>query len=387
MPYSAPAGDAVEFEFDPSILGIEGAVPKLYLSDLAGTKSNVLSINRATLNASGLTAARIQTLQDRAGAIALVDDMAVRLPGRLTLESGIAVSTTNQTAKTNVYYTLYNGVLVPIWDGTEFGYHQIAELNLALDSDSGHTGYHQSGKNFDLFVANVGGTVRLGTGPAWATDTSRGTGAGTTEIERKEGIWTNKNSMTLRWGSASGDTTTVSVNHGTYVGTMRASANGQCDDSLMGRLLWNMYNRVLRALHVLEGTDSWTYSTAAWRQMNGSTANQVAMVRGLDEDSVAVTAGVASITTDTAGAASMVCGVGLDSATAIAANSVISSVTISTAGIGNNALISQYSGFPGLGYHFLAGLEHGHGGGTQTWYGDAGIAGKFQSGLVGSCRA
>ena len=191
----------------------------------------------------------------------------------------------------------------------------------------------------------------------------------------------------LALGSASGNTITVAANQGIDLGTMRASANGQCEDSLAKRFLWNMYSRVLRSLHVAEPTDSWTYSTDARRHMNGSTANQAAMLRGLDEDSVTVTTGVASLISNTASAVSMKAGVGLDSTTVVATDSIVSCVTVSTANIGNNALLPQYAGFPGLGYHFLAALERGAGSGTQTWYGDAGLPGQFQSGLVGSCRA
>src|SRR5262245_18934383 len=86
---------------------------------------------------------------------------AVRLPlsaqivapqGRLTLVSGTPVLTSDQTAKTTIYYTPYVGSVAPFWDGTSWELASIAELSLALDSSSGHTGYHQSGKNFDLFV-------------------------------------------------------------------------------------------------------------------------------------------------------------------------------------------------------------------------------------------
>lgn len=306
-------------------------------------------------------------------------------PGaRLTLTTALPVTVADVTAAGTVYYALYRNDLAPIYNGTAWAATVFTELSLVLDSDSGHTGYQQLGKNFDLFVVSDAGTLRLGTGPAWTSDTGRGTGAGTTELERKNGIWTNKVSMTLRFGSASGNTITVAVNQGTYVGTMRASANGQCEDSLAKRFLWNTYNRVPRAMRVTEGTDSWTYTTDTWRQMNGSTANQIAFVRGLDEDAIeAVAAGLA--TTDSASPVSLYTGIGLDSTTAYSGIPGFESEVSST--VGRGSIRSSYFGVPGLGYHFLAALERSAATGNTTWYGDIGLPLLFGNGIHGAVLA
>jgi hypothetical protein len=305
--------------------------------------------------------------------------------GRLTLTTATAVTVSDVTAATTVYYALYLRDLVPIYNGTAWAATVFTELSLALDSNSGHTGYQQSGKNFDLFVVNDAGTIRLGTGPAWTSDTGRGTGAGTTELQRVSGIWTNKVSMTLRWGSSSGNTITVAANQGTYVGTMRASADGQCEDSLAKRFLWNMYNRVARPMRVYEATDSWTYSTAAFRQMNNSSANQLAMVRGLDED--AVQAKVATLVNTSSNFQTVRAGLGLDSTTAIAAGSLPTQAAVSVTATGAIALVILYAGLPGLGYHYLAPLEWGAGTDTQTWYGDNGNSATLQNGIIGVVHA
>ena len=304
--------------------------------------------------------------------------------GRVTLETAVPVSVTDQTAKTSVFYAPYQGELVPLYDGALWTPTVFTQLTLALDSDSGHTGYQQSAKNFDLFVVNDAGTIRLGTGPAWTSDTGRGTGAGTTELERKNGIWTNKLSMTLRWGSASGNTITVAANQGTYVGTMRASANGQCEDSLAKRFLWNMYNRAPRSMSVIETTNEWTYSTAAWRQKNNAAANQLDMVRGLNEDAVK-TLCVGLVNTDTVGIATMHTGIGLDSTTAY--SGMPASVVVDNTNVGRNAGVASYFGVPGLGRHFLAALEFGGGSGTQTWFGDAGAPLSYSTGIHGVVTA
>ena len=106
--------------------------------------------------------------------------------GRLTLASGTPVMITDQTAKTTIYYTPYVGAVAPVWDGTTWALVILAELSLALDSSSGHTGYHQSAKNFDVFLDYNGGAPRLVTGPAWSSDTARASA-----IARQNGLWLN----------------------------------------------------------------------------------------------------------------------------------------------------------------------------------------------------
>ena len=78
--------------------------------------------------------------------------------------------------------------------------------------------------NYDLFVWNDGGTYRCTRGPAWSSDTARGTGAGTTELQLLNGILTNKNAITN--GPA--------ANKGTYVGTVRTNGSSQVDFQLAG---------------------------------------------------------------------------------------------------------------------------------------------------------
>lgn len=204
--------------------------------------------------------------------------------GRLTLATATPVLVTTFTAATTVYYTPFFTDVIPIYDGTKWVVYEPGELSIALDSNAAHTGYHQSGKNFDLFAVNDAGTRRLGTGPAWSTDTARGTGAGTTELSRVNGLWTNANSLTLRWGSAAGNTITVPVNQGTYLGTLRASADGQTQmkfSSPAALFLFDATNPVSLPLVVLN-TTSHAYPTAAWRAWNNDAANsQVQIVVGL----------------------------------------------------------------------------------------------------------
>ncbi len=323
-------------------------------SALAGTEE----FEAVQSGSKKVTAAQIATYVGEAFGFGLVPC------GRLTLTTATPVTVTDVTAATTIYYALHTGKLVPLWNGTRWIIYAISELSLALTSNSGHTGYQQSGKNFDLFIYDDGGTVRLCTGPAWTNDTTRADALG-----RKDGRWTNNASIVLRFGSSSGNTVTAAANRALYVGTMRASANGQCEDSLAKRFLWNCFNRVARAMRVTEGTDTWTYTTNSYRQANNSAANQLDFVRGLDEDAVA--ASLVGGYYNSASAILAYVAIGLDSTTTPATGTLVSANTPPAASAMGIATASWH-GVPGLGRHYLAWLERSPTGGTTTWLGDVG---------------
>lgn len=319
----------------------------------------------------------------RADGKSLVGISSLTPQGRLTLTTALPVTTSDVTAAGTVYYTPTVGDQLPIYDGTNLVPTTFAELSLALNSNSGHTGYHQSGKGFDCFVFNDSGTIRLGTGPAWSSDTSRGSGAGTTELERYKGLLVNKVSITLRFGTSSGDTVAVAARRATYVGSFYCTANGQTEDSATTRYLWNCFNRADRPLLRKETTDTWTYTTATFRQANNSTANQVNVMVGLVEDRVFAT--VHAMASGTAGVGTIT-GIGLDATNARAADSTAALISFP---VTNYAVAGRadYCGFPGLGKHFLAWLEYSTTGGTTTWCGDNSAAIPMQSGITGVVRA
>jgi hypothetical protein len=213
--------------------------------------------------------------------------------GRLTLTSGTPVLSTDTTAAATLYYTPYQGAFCPIFNGTVWQVWPFAETSLALDSNTGHTGYQASGSLFDVFAFANGGSFAIGTGPAWASTSSRGTGAGTTQISLLNGLWVNSNSIALRFGSASGNTASVGANEATYLGTIYATANGQTgmqfkpaaalggSNSILG--VYNAYNRVRAASRCVDSTSTWSYTTAYWRALDGSTSNRITYVDGLGQ--------------------------------------------------------------------------------------------------------
>lgn len=287
--------------------------------------------------------------------------------GRLSLVSGTPVMTSEQANKTIIYYTPYTSDLYPSYNGS-WTERSLSQIQLNLDSDTGHAAYHASGTVYDLFVYNDTGTDRL-CSVAWANSTTKAI-----NTVRLNGVLVNVSSTTARYGNNSGDTLTIPQNQGTYVGTFRANHNGQTTWELGGTaaggdpgnlFLRNVYNRVRVAVQVRDNTDSWTYSNSGvWRQANGSNNNRVTAVFGTDDDMVEVSFYMQG-TASASGYAAM--GVGVDS-------------TSSPTGIlfrnGSTTVapmsVASYVGNPGIGVHFFAALEFTDNGASPvTFFGDA----------------
>lgn len=299
--------------------------------------------------------------------------------GRLTLASGSPVMTSNQLAATTIYYTPYVGNQIPVYDGTSFSGLTFTELsNLTAQSSTGSAGPAAvtTNSNYDLFVWSNNGVATLTRGPAWTSDTARGTGAGTTELTRVYGVLVNANAITN--GPA--------ANKGTYVGTVRSNGSSQIDwqqgaiaangtAALLG--VWNMYNRVAVSGVIGDTTDSWTYAGAAFRAANGSNTMRCSFVQGWTEDYVTARYDVPAA----ASGAIAINGIGLNSTTAAATNSTKGvwnpGVTTAIITIGATAAAQV------LGWNYLQALEN-NSVGTATFYGDGG--GLSQNGLSYSTK-
>ena len=267
--------------------------------------------------------------------------------GRLTLTSGAPVTTSDVTGATTLYYTPFVGNLVSVYDGSKWVVRTFSELSLSL---SGYT----AAKPYDLFLYDNSGTLTLESA-AWTNGTTRATA-----ITQQDGTWVK-----------SGDATWL------YLGTIYTSGTGTTEDSVAKRYVWNCYNRTLKHLYCQDVTDSWTYTTATWRQVRASSANQVEYVCGLSEDVVCAIAQARAANSTTITAAT---GVGVDSTSA---NSAI--LVGGGASSTGQSLTAAYRGFPGIGYHYLAWLEISQASGTTTWYGDAGLT-YWNMGLAAEVR-
>jgi hypothetical protein len=284
--------------------------------------------------------------------------------GRLTLQSGSPIQNADQTGKITVYYDSYLGNLVPVWNGSTTAFLAIAsdEVSMGLDASTPHVA---SGSLYDVFGINNSGTLVIAVGPAWNTTASRGTGAGTTELQLRNGIWTNKNSLTHAWGGASGTTDygAVSANQATYLGTLYATANGQTgvalkpaaagggSNTIVG--LFNAYNSVPATAISQDNTSSWTNASASWRRTNNNSNNRVSYVDGLAN--IIVSTKIQAYISPSANSVSGQIGVILNATTG---------TPISVAQVGGgmpagSAAVVTASDFfyPVLGFNFVQGME------------------------------
>lgn len=260
--------------------------------------------------------------------------------GYLTLTSGTPVISGDVAGATSVYYTPDIGNLIPIPDGTKFAIREFSELTLTLNAN------HVANAIYDIFAFSDSGTLRLGTGPAWTTATAgsgaRGTGAGTTELERLKGLYVNKVSMTARNGAS---TYSVAAKSGIYLGSMLMDGtNGQvtCHRTWGASRkwgVWNVFNRKPIILKAGEATASWNYTTNTIRQSGGFGNSTIALFAGLAEEifDLSFTQKVSGGTGSAASAMNVAWeqGIGWNSTTAYSGTVAHSGITGSTSAGGN----------------------------------------------------
>jgi len=197
--------------------------------------------------------------------------------GRLTLQTAVPVMTTTQSAKTTIFYTPYVGNKVPIYDGTNMTMTTFAELSVATTDTTKSPAAIGASKVNDWFVWNDGGTIRIGHGPDWTSDTARSAG---TALVMVNGVYLNNASITN--GPA--------ASRGTFVGTTRSNASSQLDwvyggASVQGFFgIWNCYNRCCVQSIAFQNTSSWAYSSTTWRGANALNNTRTYFISGLAED-------------------------------------------------------------------------------------------------------
>lgn len=274
--------------------------------------------------------------------------------GRLTLETGVPVSTTDQAAKTTLYYTPFKSNQLPLYYNSTFNAHTFSELSVSL---AGRT----ASKPHDCFIFLEGSTVKFGI-VAWTDATTRATA-----IAMVSGVYVNNAAFTPLAISGGGIPVEVAKYSGLYVGTMcTTGTEGQCEDSVLNRLLFSAYNPVQRPFKITDTTDSWAYTTTAWRPWNNSTAHRATFVQGLNEEPVNLTFWAMGTTTSAAGKS----GIGLDKVNGVDG-------IFGYCFVYNNSVM--YNDFTGIGLHYLQLMEYG--GSGASFYGDNG--GALQSGARG----
>jgi hypothetical protein len=334
---------------------------------------NADTLWRCTSNSGGTIGSSALSFEEfSAGSVAVIPSV------RLSLAAGVAVTESDIVGATTVHIVPVGHIATAIYNGTGDAVWLRDALSVALDATD-----HPAAKNYDVFEAVVAGAVIVGTGPEWGagavagSDTSRGTGSGSTEVELFHGRMVNKNSITLR--ATGGAEHVVPARQANLLGSFRTVGAGETEDSKLRRFVSSAYMPAQRAMERAEATDNWNYSTGAWRQANGSADNKVSFINSLGGG--IAEACVNCIVSTSGGVVFPSVGVGVDSSTSNVAILLSQATSTTVSGVGVAAF---YKGAPGVGYHEIRWLEYGGGADTQTWYGDAGGAPNFRSGLVAS---
>jgi hypothetical protein len=202
----------------------------------------------------------------------------------------VPVISSDVIGASTVYYTAAANGIVPIWTGSEFSYLSFnSDISLTLNST-----ILASSTIVDVFGINNSGVLTIAAGPAWSSATpgscSRGTGAGTTQLTRQNGVLTNAVSITLKNGSTT--YSSIPAGQATYLGSIFGdSTAGQTSCYVSyGQSrkwgVWNAYNRKLIVMQAGDSTSSWVYTTNTVRPSNNNSANSISVFTGLAEENV-----------------------------------------------------------------------------------------------------
>ena len=270
--------------------------------------------------------------------------------GRLTLTTATPVTTADVTAATTLYYALYGGNQITLYDGsTRWVQLPFTQLSLTM------VGLTAS-KPYDIFIDYTAGSPVL-EAVVWTNDTTRATALAT-----QNGVYVQ-----------TGDTDSL------YVGTIYIdAAGGAVTDSGTLRHVWNYYNRVPRIVRRIESTSSWTYTLATYHQANASAANQIDVVVGVAE--VMLELQLYAVSSNNNANIARAIGIGEDSTTVPIATDPNLNVEGTTIAAHRLHMVAAIRRYPAVGRHFYAWLEYSDATGTTTWYSNS--AGP--SGLIGS---
>lgn len=252
---------------------------------------------------------------------------------RLTLESGVPISASDQTAKTTVYMTPYISKEIALYYSSAWAVCETAEISVAVPSNTNTP--------FDIFAYWNGSAVAL-EAVAWITDSARATA-----IVQQDGVWV-KNIATDR----------------RYIGTGRTTAvSGQTEDSECNRYLWNMFNRVTRVMRKA-GTTSHTYSSATIRAWNNDATIRLSVVLGFQDQAMFIgcRAGWQGLNTTSFPRVA----IGYDSTSGYLTEAS-ALAQVSTGASGYFAFYLAVAKQIGIGGHYLQAIEQGDGTNSYTY--------------------
>jgi hypothetical protein len=231
--------------------------------------------------------------------------------GRLTLTTGVPVTTADVTAAATLYLTPFNGIQLWTYDAGVWTKHTLAEISLNLAGcvarTQAYTNDPAAGSNIELNMAATAGFL---VGDVVTVSSSAGTETARITVVHVDthitvnvlalnhttvsplvtgalpyDIWVYNNAGTLTlealaWTDGVTRATALALQDSVYVksgdatrryvGTIYTDAAGAaCTDSLIRRGVWNYYNRVTRPSFVATATNrTLTTNPAAWAQVH-----------------------------------------------------------------------------------------------------------------------
>ena len=249
------------------------------------------------------------------------DDAFVAPGGRLTLESGVPVSSSDQALKTTVYYTpyLHNRVRLKkdgVWQMVTF-------------TERSGTPNNGAALPQDVFLYDNSGTLTLEF-VNWSSATARSTAI---SFDTTGGFYVK-----------SGNDTRL------YLGTVKSDSTSHVSDTQRLRLVWNMYNRVQREFYWAGPGTNWTYSSSSvFRYVNAGSAPSVALVVGLVDTFLRLMVHVTASRSIGTGSGAAVISIGIDSTTVAVFH--VQSAYIRETDANGTSQNAFYTGIVPLGYH------------------------------------
>lgn len=266
--------------------------------------------------------------------------------GRLTLTSGTAITTSDVTAATTVYFTPFNGAKISLYNGDSWALLSFSEVSVVVPSTTETP--------FDVFAYDNSGSLAL-QAVSWTDDSTRAT-----DLAKQNGVYVKSGALRYR-----------------YLGTGRTtSVSGQTEDSASKRFLWNYYNRQSRSLYVRETTASWSYGSTPWRPANNDVDNRVEIVVGVAEVVIKLLQhGLGPALSESS------MGIGINS------TDTPSSFNFGRyIGAGTNIIHPEVSSvfvYPNVGYNFYQWMESTSANSPTDYYGTS-ASDSYENGLTGS---
>ncbi len=259
---------------------------------------------------------------------------------------------------TSVKFSPYDHNRIGLYDGTRWETWSFSELSLAL-------GTLTADKLYDVFVYDNSGTLTLEFSAAWTNDTTRADALTTVDgVLVKNGATTRRLIGTFRTVT----TTATEDSRGLEI----SQTGGK-------RFVSNLNNRVRREIACIDYTDSWSYTTATWRQANGNAGNKVEAVFCQPAE---IRLDLAVATQNTSAGVLADVAFGYDSTTVPQVPVGFGQGGASASGFAQNIRTTLCRRIP-IGYHAFNWLEISFASGTTTWFGDGSDVTLLSHGIFG----